>query len=363
MNRATLARQMLLERERLDVVAAVSRVGGLQAQEPASPYLALWARVADLDAAQLTAALAERALIKATLHRSTLHIASATDYLASITALTRVLRTKWMNEARGLPVNRTLPELAEQSLAFAAVPRANIEMREHAGTLGEPVPADELWRRIRRYALFVGVPGEHPWSFGRRPVHVAARSWLEAEAADEDASLEHVVRSHLRAFGPARLADVAQWSGLSVARLRVGERRLEDLRRYTDEDGRELLDLPDATLPDPETPAPPRLLPMWDETLLAYADRSRILPEAYRQRVIVKGGDVLPTVLVDGMVAGSWWVEADPGGRPRVILETFADIEASDRAALEVEGAGLVDFIAAREPDVYSRYRHTARRP
>jgi len=362
LNRATLARQLLLQRTDLDVVSAVSQLGGLQAQEPASPYLALWARLGGLSADDITAALQRHELVKATLGRSTLHIVSATDYQASVTALLEVTRTKWMTEQRGLPVRRGLPELAEASVSFAAEPRTNVELRRHAGTLGEPVPADELWRRIRRYAPFLHVPTDEPWAFGRRPVQIAARAWLGQPDPDEDAALEHLVRSYLHAFGPARMADISQWSGLAVGRLKVGLARIEDIERYEDADGRELFDLWGLPLPDEDAPAPPRLLPMWDEMLLAYADRSRIIPEAYRKRVIVKAGDILPTFTVDGFVAGLWWAEMDQDIRPRIVLEPFQPVPAPARTALDDEATSLADFIADREPAVYLRYRNTARR-
>jgi hypothetical protein len=362
LNRATMARQLLLERADIDVVSAVARLGGLQAQEPASPYLALWTRLRRLDAADVSTVIGDRRLIKATLHRSTLHLVAATDYRALLPALTAVTRTKWMNETRGLPVRRTLPELAEEVLTYAQRPRTNVELRDRAATLGEPVPADELWRRIRRYAAFVHVPTDAAWSYGRRPVQVAARAWLEEPRIDEEGSLEHVVRRHLTAFGPARPADIAQWSGLAVGRLRVGLERIADLVRHEDEEGRELFDLPGAPLPDPDTPAPPRLLPMWDETLLAYADRSRVLPEAYHRRVIVTGGDVLPTFTIDGRVAGLWWAETDEGGGSRIVLEPFAPIEERDHEVLRQEAYDLARFIAPREPDVYRRYRFTRRK-
>jgi hypothetical protein len=364
LNRATLARQLLLERAPLGAAAAVERIGGLQAQEPASPHIALWTRLSRFRSDELNRALHARELVKATLGRSTLHIVGASDYRASLTAMLEVTRTRWMQERRGLPVRRTLPELTEASLAYASEPRTNVELRDHAGTLGEPVPADELWRRIRRYGAFVHVPGPGPWGFDRRPRLMAARAWLPgAPDGDGRASLEHVVRTHLRAFGPSRLADVAQWSGLTVGRLRSGLEGIADLVSCRDEDGRELLDLPGSPLPPEDTPAPARLLPMWDETMLAYRARERVLPERFRKRVIVKAGDVLPTFTVDGFVAGLWWAEPGTGGRaPDIVLEPFERLASSDREQLEAEGASLASFLADREPDVYRRYRHTRRR-
>jgi hypothetical protein len=310
----------------------------------------------------LAMALHARELVKATLGRSTLHIVSAADYRASVVALLAVTRSKWMQERRGLPVERTLPELTEDSLTFAAEPRTNVELRDHAGTLGEPVAADELWRRIRRYGAFVHVPGVEPWTFGRRPTQVAARAWLPEPQADEDAALEHLVRTHLRAFGPARPADIAQWSGLTVRSLRRGLARIAEIVTYEDPRGRELYDLPEMPLPDPDTPAPPRLLPMWDETLLAYAERDRVLPEPYRKQVIVKAGDVLPTFTVDGYVAGLWWAEPDRGDGTHIVLEPFEPLARTVRGALEAEGEALARLLASREPGVYRRFRYTRRR-
>ena len=209
----------------------------------------MWTRLEGFDPGELTAALHRRELVKATLQRSTLHVVGAADYQASLPALMAVTRARWMHEQRGLPVVRTLPELTEASLDFAAQPRANVELRDHAGRLGEPVSPDELWRRIRRYGAFVHVPGADPWAFGRRPVQIAARAWLEPTIVDEEASLEHVVRTYLRAFGPARLADIARWSGLTTRRLRIGLERIDDVIGYEDERGRALFDVPGALLP------------------------------------------------------------------------------------------------------------------
>jgi len=158
------------------------------------------------------------------------------------------------------------------------------------------------------------------------------------------------------------VADVAQWTGLSVRSLRLGLERLPEVVTHQDLNGRDLFDLPGAPLPHEDTPVPPRLLPMWDETLLAYADRERILPEQYRKRVIVTGGDVLPTFTVDGYVAGLWWAEVGANERPRIVLEPFEPLTPTDREALEAEGMALAGLLAGREPDAYRRYRYSKRR-
>jgi hypothetical protein len=173
--------------------------------------------------------------------------------------------------------------------------------------------------------------------------------------------LEHIVRRYLGAFGPATAADLSQWSGLAVGKLRPGIAAVDaagDLRRFGDERGRELLDLDGAPLPDPDTPAPPRLLPMWDSTVLAFADRTRLISDEDRRVVIARNGDTLPTFTVDGVVAGLWWAEAEAGGRTRVVIEPFRPpLRRADARALEQEGERLAEIVAPLEPTVYARYQ------
>jgi hypothetical protein len=194
---------------------------------------------------------------------------------------------------------------------------------------------------------------------------VAAATWLGGDRfPDEAAAIEHLVRRHLAAFGPATAADVGSWSGLSVGRLQAGIAAIErtgDLRRFSDERGRMLLDLEGAPLPPANTEARPRLLPMWDSVLLAFADRTRIISDEHRRIVIARNGDTLPTFLVDGRVAGLWWAELD-GGRSRVVLEPFARLARDARRALEQEAERLAAFVDPLEPEVYRRYRRTRAR-
>ena len=172
--------------------------------------------------------------------------------------------------------------------------------------------------------------------------------------------MERLVRRYLGAFGPATTADIAQWSGLPVGRLRVGVAALDDagdLRRFQDERGRTLLDLPGAPLPDADTPAPPRLLPMWDSTLLAFADRTWLISDTDRAVVIASNGDTLPTFTVDGVVAGLWWAERDGPGS-RIVIEPFRPpLEAAVARSLEQEAERLAAFVGPLEPAVYGRYQ------
>lgn len=359
LGRATLARQLLLELADVDVVDAVERVAGLQAQEPASPSIGLWARLARFETADLDAAIAARDLIKGTLMRVTLHIVSAADYRAFWPAMLPALEAQRRRRGLGLPSARRMAALQARVTAFAAEPRSLTELREHVGDV-EGLPADEIVWWLRRRLPLAHAPTGDPWSFGRRPLLAHADAWLSSGGwADGAAAIEHLVRRYLAAFGPASLADIAQWSGLAVATVRPGVEAIDaagHLARYRSESGRALVDLVGAPLPDEDVPAPPRLLPMWDSTVLAFADRTRIISMADRARVIARNGDTLPVMLVDGVVAGRWWTVAD-GGTTRIELEPFRRLSRHDRHALEALGDRLAQFVEPHEPRVYSRYQ------
>jgi hypothetical protein len=364
LNRATLARQLLLDRSELDVVAAVHAIAGLQAQEPASPFIGLWTRVAGFRVEALEAAITNRDVVKGTLMRATLHAVTAADYRAFLPAVQPMLQRIRRQDRVQPPDAAELRRLSEVAAAFTDEPRSLTELREHLAAQGSDTPPEEALWWLRRHAAFVHAPVDGaPWSFGRRPQLVHAPTWLgdPDPFATEDAALDHLARRYLAAFGPASAADLARWSGLAAARIRPSLQRLEDgdeLRRFADERGRMLLDLVEAPRPPAETPAPPRLLPMWDSTLLAFDDRTRVISDAHRAVVIAKNGDTLPTFTVDGRVAGLWWAERDrPTGEPRLVLEPFAPIPAAARRALARELEDLAALIAPHEPAVYARYQ------
>ena len=361
LNRATLSRQLLLERVKLDVVTATERIGGLQAQEPASPHIGLWTRVAEFEPADLDRALAKRSVVKGTLMRSTLHIVSAADYLHLWPTLVAGLGSGRRADRATPPSPERLAALRARAEAYTAEPRGLGELRDHLGGTDGMTPDEVLWW-VRRSVAFTHAPSDVPWSFGRRPRVVHALPWLGADGwPTTDASIQHLVRRYLGAFGPAAAADLAQWSGLAVGTVRRAIAALDtagELRRFSDERGRELLDLQGALLPASDTPAPPRLLPMWDSTLLAFADRTRLISDEDRRVVIARNGDTLPTFIVDGVVAGLWWAVAEPGGRTRIVIEPFRPpLRPADVRALEAEGERLAAVIAPLEPTVYSRYQ------
>jgi DNA glycosylase AlkZ-like len=359
LNRATLARQLLLEPVALDVVSAVEHIGGLQAQEAASPYIGLWARLERFAVADLSAAIEARDVVKGSLMRATLHLVTAADYRALWPVTVPMIEHIRRQDRIQPPSSRSLTALRKRVRSFTATPQSLTALRDHVGEV-DGMAADELLWWLRRRLPMAHVPTGGGWSFGRRPLIADADAWLgDGQWASPEAGIEHLVRRYLGAFGPASMADLAQWSGLSVARLRPGVEAIDaagDVRRFRAEGGRSLIDLVDAPLPSEDIPAPPRLLPMWDSTVLAFADRSRIVADEDRPKVIARNGDTLPVFLVDGVVAGRWWAVADQG-RSRIELEPFRRLRAEDRRALEQLADRLAAFVEPHEPNVYARYQ------
>ena len=357
LNRSTLDRQLLLGRASLGVAEAARRVVALQAQHAASPYLALWNRLTAFDPADLDAAFAGREVVKATLMRITLHAVHAGDYRAFREAMEPTLRAARLGDDRFTASGLTVADaaaLVPELLTFADRPRTAAESEAWLmQRLGAPKAG--AWWGLRQYAPLLHTPTRPPWSFGSRPSYVAARP--QPALADPDASaaaLQTLVKRYLEGFGPASVADVAQFALVQRARAREALKALSgDLERLEGPNGAELFDLPGAPQPTEDTPAPPRLLAMWDSILLAYVDRSRVIPPAYRALVTRSNGDVLPTLLVDGYVAGVW--HPVEGGIEATVFHRLPDDVWEGLAA---EARSLVAFLADREPEVYRRYDH-----
>ena len=382
LNRATLARQFLLERRPLPVVDAVRRLVALQAQEPASPYLALWNRLEGFVPAELDEALRALAVVKAPLMRITLHAVVAEDRAPFHRAMTPTLRAARLNDRRfrasGLSV-ADADALVPHVLAFARRPRSRQEIEaalaERLGAAADP----GVWWALRTIAPLVHAPAEAPWAFGRSPRYVAAPDVRAGEdppapgdpaGADEavaataataataasaaTAATAQLVRRYLAAFGPATRQDFAQFALLRQTEVGPAFESLGGaLRTLRGPAGETLYDVPDAPLPDDDAPAPARLLPMWDSVLLAYKDRGRVIPPAYRTHVVRRNGDVLPTVLVDGYVAGVWRPRA--GG---IEVTAFHALEDDDWDGIEREARELLAFLAGRDDAVYGRFGH-----
>ena len=362
LNRTTLARQLLLERAAIPPVEAIERLVALQAQEPASPYIALWSRVHDFEADSLRRAFAERDVVKSTLFRVTLHVVSARDYARFWPALEPMLR-QWRDASlRRFGLGEIpLDELTRAAHSFLSEPRTAAEIRAHLPPLraAVPTPQFDAWWAVRPHLPFLHVPSDAPWGFGRRQSYVAADAWLGHEPASEADGLDHLVHRYLAGFGPATLGDMAQFTRLPVAPLKAATARLAgELAQYRTERGKHLFDLADAPITQGDTPAPPRLLPMWDSVLLAYQDRSRVIPEPIRRRIIQPNGDFLPAVLVDGRVAGVWRSDA-ADGQATVRWHLFEPIPRTAEEELAAEAERLAAFIAPIEPAVYRRYATT----
>jgi hypothetical protein len=252
--------------------------------------------------------------------RATIHLVSTRDYLLLLPALLPSLRRKWRQYRPREPDLPELDELAAHVLAAAAEPRSAAELRR----LFEDDEHSSLWFRIRHHVPFVRVDGKY----------VAAEPWLGRPFASAEEGTRHLVRRYLRAFGPATVADVSAWSGLQASELRPALEQVR-LRRFRDEAGRELLDLPEAPLPPADTPAPPRLLPRFDNLVLAHADRTRVIADEHRKR-IVRAAEVHATFLIDGFVAGRWKLE-----RGKLELDPFVKVARKEVAALEEEARRL----------------------
>jgi hypothetical protein len=334
LNRALLARQLLLERSRVPIVRAVERIGGLQAQNPPSPYIGLWSRLAGFRIERLERALARGQVVKATLMRTTLHIVSRADY-----SMIRAALLPGKVERFG---RLDLEELTARLDALEPGPQLRARWYETLEDL--PLRPEERWPLWGAVLLHAGLVHASP---SGTIAYRGSASLRPADAADPpEAPVAALVRRYLGAFGPASVDDVSSWSGLRTPLVREGLDGLK-LRRFRDEKGRLLFDLARAPLPPARTPAPVRLLPKWDSSLLAYApaERERILPERYRRTVIRTNGDVLPTFLVDGFVAGTWRVE-----RKRLRLDPFEPLSTRVRAEVEAEGERVLEFLGGRAP-------------
>jgi DNA glycosylase AlkZ-like len=331
LNRATLARQLLLGRKRLSARAVIERLVGMQAQWPPAPYVGIWTRTTGFRRQALERELGHGAVVKATAMRGTLHLVTPRDY-----GLIRSARSETNFEWETSVAKRLEPSvraLAAVGPVSSAEALAFVE-REH-GLTG--IEGRRAWSAVRMRAHFVHHYETALWH-GRPEARFVALD--EPEVHDPTEARAELLRRYLAAFGPASQRDMVAWSRMHVPEIQRALDRLEPLRRFRDEQGRELFDVARAPLPDPETTVPARFLPKWDNVLLAFADRTRVLPETYRRKVIGSNGDVAQTFLVDGSVAGMWRVE---GGR--VLVEPFAPLARSARRDVEEEAERLEAFL------------------
>ena len=334
LNRALLARQVLLERSRRSIPLTLERVGGLQAQYAPSMYIGLWSRIDGFERDSLTRALERRTVVQATLMRATIHLVARGDYWPFEIGVKRA-RAEW---AQRLATYGMSPK---QLAAAARTLRAHLDGGSMRRADIEELLGKEAARGVGMELDLVRVPPSGTWQRRRADLYAAAEDWLGPPTAglSEEQGIELLVRRYLGAFGPANRANVADWAGLPLAAVQPALERVAT-RRFGTEDGTELLDLPRAPLPNPETPAPVRFLPTWDATLLAHSRRTGILPEVHRPRIFnTKMPQSIGTFLVDGAVAGAW---KHDGGRIR--LDSFEKLDRGTRRELHEEADRLAEF-------------------
>ena len=336
LNRALLARQLLLERADVPVLDALERLAGLQAQAPYAPYFGLWSRLAGFRVVDLVGAIERREAVRIVLMRGTIHLVTAGDCLWLRPLVQPVIERGFLG-AWGAQIEGV--DRAELATAGRAVVEERPRTSREVGTLllerWPQSDADALGNALRAYAPLVQVPPRGIWGKGGVAAHTTVEAWLGSEL-DPAPSPDDLVLRYLAAFGPASVADVQTWSGLG--RLReVVERLRPRLLSFRDENGVELFDLPDAPRPDPDTPAPVRFLPEYDNLFLSHADRTRVIAPEHREPLFTKGG-----FLVDGSLAGSW-----RRAKRELAVEPFVKLSKADRAAIDEEAQRLLGFASA----------------
>ncbi len=344
LNRALLARQMLLERVERPIMEVVEHLAPMQAQVPVDPYVALWSRIRDFDPLSLSGMLERRAMARGTLHRATLHLASARDFLAWRPLVQPVAERGFRS---GSPFGRKLVGLDMDAVLAAAAeliderPRTKAELRTLLAPMWPGYDADAIANGVAYLLPLVQIPPRGLWGRSGGPMLARLETWLGAPL-DPTPDIDGMLRRYLGAFGPASVMDAQDWSGLTRL-AQVFERLRPTLVTFRAESGRELFDLPDAPRPDPETPAPVRFLPQYDNLLLGHADRSRIVPDG--ARALALSPLWVGSFLVEGMLAGTWRIEDAGRQRSTIEVASRAQLGAQQVAETEREAAALVSFL------------------
>lgn len=348
LNRTLLERHMLLRRTRMPSFEAIEYLLGLQGQEQLPPYLALWSRLEDFDPQELSQLLADRRAVRGTVMRGTVHFLSVRDFQVLRPLMQPVLERMlkggpWMRGLQGVDM-----------AALAAAGRAILEEQPlTTKALGEAL--QPLWPdndgRSLAYAVptltpLVHLPPRGLWRGVGQTTLTTSSAWL-GEPVDASPSIDEIMLRYLRVFGPASVMDAQAWCGLT--RLKeVFERLRPRLRTYRDENGRELFDLTESTLADPDLPAPVRFMPVYDNLMLAHADRTRFVEDVLRKRMVAANG-FFATFMVDGYVRGRWQIEREKK-RATLVVWPFRDpLSKPEMAAVEEEGRSMLDFVAEEE--------------
>jgi hypothetical protein len=345
LNRATLARQLLLERSGMSIPAALEHLVGLQAQTPHTAYTGLWTRLEGFRPEELSELLVARQVVRMALMRGTIHMVTARDAWRLRPLVQPVLdRTQKGQFGRRL-TGVDIDAVVEMGRAFVETePRTFKALGDHLLTRWPDRDRFGLEQAVRAGVPLVQVPPRGLWGRSGRIAHTSIEAWL-GEKPGEAYTLESMVRRYLGAFGPASVMDAQAWCGLT--RLgEIVERLRPELDVFRDESGRELFDLPDAPRPDPDTPAPPRFLYDFENMLLSYADRSRAIPPELTRGIDTTTQESLSTFTLDGFAAGIWRVDRARSAATLVITP-MRPLTRRERSELTDEGHGLLVFLAA----------------
>jgi DNA glycosylase AlkZ-like len=345
LNRATLQRQLLLDRHRWPAAVAVEHLAGMQAQAPNAPYVGLWTRLAGFRHDELAGLITGRQAVRGPLMRATVHLVTARDFLALRPVVQPVLERAFA----GSPFGRDLVGVDRDAVLAAARdllidrPRTRAELGPLLARRWPGHDATSLAYAATHLMPLVQVPPRGIWGDSGPAAWTTAESWLGQPLDPEPVPARLVVR-YLAAFGPATVHDMQAWSGLTRQR-EIVDRIRPSLRTFHSEDGTELFDLADAPRPDPDTPAPPRFLPEYDNLLLSHADRTRVITDGRRVPLYPGNGGGYGTILVDGFHHGTWQITADG-----LAVETFRQLSTQDHEALVEEGQRLLAFAAPHAP-------------
>jgi hypothetical protein len=356
LNRALLERQHLLNRRKASAATEIEHLVGMQAQVPNSPYVGLWTRLEGFQPNELADLINTRRAVRLGLMRNTIHLVTARDSLAQRPLYQSLFERGWQTShfGRNLAGIDVSAVIAEATLLMKERPRTFAELGKLLQRRWPDRDANSLAYAIRYLVPIVQVPPRGIWGKSAQPTWTSTDLWLGRPLARKP-SVDKLVVRYLTAFGPATVADVSAWSGLTGLR-EVVERLRPRLRTFRDERGRELFDVPDGPLPDPDTPAPPRFLPEYDNLLIGHHDRTRVIDHAYRY-VIFAG-----TLLVDGFVHATWSIKR---ARETAILtiEPLRRLAKTDRLAVSEEGERLLTFAASEAASRYVRFTAVATSP
>jgi hypothetical protein len=333
LNRALLARQLLLQRARLPISRALERMAFLQAQYAPAMYVGLWSRVEGLERAEVTRQLEQREIVQATLLRSTIHLVARNDFWPAALAIRSARRVGWIRATRQVMSDSEMTRLAE--IVRAKISGGTLHRRD----LDRIAGSSTIRNGLMAWVDLVRVPPSGTWERRSADVFALAEDWIGPEEGSAEEGMQLIARRYLGGFGPSSPTEIANWAGVAVRDLQPALDALE-LVSYRAEDGTELLDLVGLPIPDPDVAVPVRLLPHWDATLLVHARRTQILPEEHRPTIFSsRRPHSYATFLVDGQVAGTWQY-----ANGRVELSPFASLSKAARRELDDEAERMAAF-------------------